>query len=617
MGYRPIAEYAAIGNDDRCALIDRHGSIDWCCFPHVASPSVFARLLDDERGGHFSIQPTADHEARHAYLDRTNVLQASFQTRAGLATLTDFMPIAETGDPQRSIYRRIRSHEGRMRIQVDYKPRPDYARADTVLERSDEDIVAEGGDDRLHLQTLGPPRLSVQDGRAVGTATLEAGDSAWFVLQHDHHEVVSWADCRRRKDETIEHWRRWSKGLEQDVDRIVGEEPWREAVVRSALVLKLLIHGSSGAIYAAPTTSLPETYGGERNWDYRYNWIRDAKFTVQVLSALGEHDEVEDYFDWFRKISHEDPGAIQPVYGVHGERELSETELDHLAGYWFSRPVRVGNAAAEQRQLDIYGTIVQGLFETQLQQEASFTDEDWMSIRRLVDHVCEVWRDPDEGIWEFREGPHHYVHSKLLCWVALDRGLRLAEDGEREAPVDRWRRERTEIREAIEEQGYSQDLGSFVQHFDTDDRLDATCLLIPIYGLLGPDDERVQRTVDTVIDELLTEEGLVYRTRAEAETEGRGAFLLCTYWLVNALVLADRIDEAREIYRGVLDHVEPPTLLAERIDPATSEFLGNYPQAFSHIGLINSALYLASAERKVDRPYDSIVDPGPRPLFDG
>ncbi|WP_255168054.1 glycoside hydrolase family 15 protein [Natrononativus amylolyticus] len=599
MGFQPLASYGLIGNDDRCALIG-DGSIDWCCFPHVAAASVFARLLD-ERGGHFAVQPTDAFDSRQRYLDRTNVLQTVFETDSGRATLTDFMPVTGADDEpaagQRSLYRKLRCDSGTLTLEADFRPRFDYARAETRLERDrgEDALVARGGDESLSLQIHGPLELRTLDGRAVGTATLEAGDTVWLALQYDRLEPTSAETCDRLLDETVDYWRDWVGTVEEAATAIADDEPWREDVIRSGLVLKLLINEGTGGIYAAPTTSLPEEYGGSRNWDYRYNWMRDAKFTVQALHNLGRAREATDYFEWFREISHDDPGEIQPVYGVHGETGLEEFELEHLSGYRHSSPVRIGNAATEQRQLDVYGAIVQGIYET-LRHDEELTDEDWASIRELVDHVCAVWDERDAGIWEFREDQRHYVHSKLLCWVAVDRGIDLAEDADREAPLERWREERDAIKAEILERGYSESLGSFVQHFDADEAMDATCLLIPIYEFLSPEDPRVQSTIDTVCDRLLTDNGLVYRVRDSdvADDEPTG-FVLCSFWLVDALVLCGRVEEAREIFTNLLEHTTPLGLLAERVDPATGELFGNFPQAFSHIGLINSAIYLGLA----------------------
>lgn len=620
MGFQPIREYGIIGNDDRCALVDRHGSIDWCCFPHLAGPSVFARILDDDHGGHFAVRPTDTYDVQRRYLGKTNVLQTTFETRSGRATLTDFMPITERDhrdQSQHAIYRNLRCEEGRLPIELEYKPRLDYARAETTVERGERSIVATGDSEQLHLQVHGPLNVQTRDGRAVGTTTIEVGETIWFALQYEHFTPMPPTKCQRAFEATIDYWRTWAEEFAEAATAIVNDEPWKGILIRSGLALKLLINEGTGAIYAAATTSLPEEYGGERNWDYRYNWIRDAKFTVQALSNLGQEHEAHKYFEWFREISHEDPAEIQPVYGVHGETALDERVLDHLSGYRHSEPVRIGNEATEQRQLDIYGAIVQGLYEM-LRHDERVSEEDWKSIRALVDHVCGVWDEPDAGIWEFRENPRHYVHSKLLCWVALDSGIELADGHNRDAPIDHWREERADLRESIEERGYSKSAGTFVQYFDADDALDATCLLIPIYEFLSPDDPRVESTIDTVLNRLMGNDGLVYRIRgSDVAPDEPSAFFFCTFWLIDALVLAGRVELAEEIFMNVLEYTTPLGLLSERANPRTGELLGNFPQAFSHIGLINSAVYLASARSDTDElehnPQESTVDP--QPLF--
>lgn len=616
MVFRPISEYAVIGNDNRIALVDADGSIDWCCFPHVAAPSVFARLLDADDGGHFAVRPTASYESEQAYRDATNVLHTRFETDTGRATLVDFMPVVQQQRParyQHAIIRQFRCEEGPVQVEAEFVPRLDYARGETSVENEERHLVAshreetppgdDEGRERLTLQVAGPLALSTRGDRAVGTAVLEAGDSLWFVLQYGTFRPMPPTKCRRERARTVDYWSAWSEEIRETAGRLAGERDWYDELVRSGLVLKLLINEQTGAIYAAPTTSLPEEYGGTRNWDYRYNWIRDAKFTIQALYNLGKTEEARRYFEWFGAISHDDPENIQPVYGAHGERDLPETELDGLSGYRYSRPVRVGNQATEQRQLDTHGTIVQGIYETLLHEE--YIDrEDWAAIENIVDHVCDIWDEKGAGIWEFREQPRHYVHSKLLCWVALDRGIELAERFG-DADVDRWKRHRADVRAAIEHEGYSESAGSFVQHFETDDTFDAATLLIPVYGFLPPDDPRVENTIDTVLDELVTEEGLVHRTAgSDAPAEGRGAFLFCSFWLVDALVLADRVDEALDVFESVLEHVDPPHLLPERLDPGTGEYLGNYPQAFSHIGLVNSAVYLCSELSDEDLAHD-------------
>lgn len=626
MVYRPLAEYAPIGNDDRIALIDGDGSIDWCCFPHVAGRSVFARLLDAEDGGHFSLRPTASYVSRMGYVDRTNVLTTTFETAAGRLRVTDFMPITDRDmDPrhQRSIIRHVECVDGSVSLEVEFKPRLDYAREETTLAERERCLIAhparsetpERSSRFLSFQQAGPLDMDAREERAVGYGVLEAGDTAWFAVQSNFFTPMPPTKCRQFEAATTAYWQDWATPVAETVADIAGDEPWTDELVRSGLVLKLVINEATGGIYAAATTSLPEEYGGERNWDYRYNWIRDAKFTVQALYNLGEDAEAQAYFEWFREISHEQPEDIQPVYGVHGERNLREQSLDHLAGYRHSAPVRVGNAAAEQRQLDVYGTIIQGLYETLLHDE-EIDREDWESIRALVEHVCSVWEEPGAGIWEFREDERQYVHSKLLCWVALDRGLEIAGHIDETGDLDHWETEREEIREAIETRGFSESANSFVQHFETDETLDATCLLIPLFEFLPADDSRVERTIDTLLEELLTEDGLVHRTKgADVPGEGRGAFLFCTFWLVDALVLAGREERAREIFSDVLKYVDSPYLLPERIDPSTGEYFGNFPQAFSHIGLVNSAVYLNAASDGSDLEHDPLSIEGPETLF--
>jgi len=620
MGYTPLAEYGLIGNDDRCALVSSDGSIDWCCFPHVASPSVFARLLDADRGGQFVLRPTDSYDAHQQYLDRTNILQTTFETDSGRAVLTDFMPVSSSGAEstfQPAIYRRLRCAAGTLRVECEFVPRFDYARAETTIERVDDPrdtstddttpaaaddsahdrLVAHGGDEPLFVQSHGPLSLDTKRrDRAVGFQRLTEGETLWVGLQYGEHSGMSPKAYRRSLTATREYWEEWVAEFEAAATQIVDNNPWYEHVVRSGLVLKLLINSGSGAIYAAPTTSLPEQYGGDHNWDYRYNWIRDAKFTVQALYNFGRTEEAERYFEWFRSVSDDDPAAIQPLYGVHGETDLEEFELDHLAGYRHSNPVRVGNAAFSQQQTDVYGAIIQGIYET-LQHGETLSTDDWDSIRAIINHVCDVWDEPDAGIWEFRGEQRHYLHSKLLCWVAIDRGLELAHACDREYPADRWETTREAIREAIVDRGYSEAAGSFVQHFETDRALDASALLVPLYEFLPADDPRVESTIETVLEELLTDDGLVYRTKyTDAIPPEPNAFLLCTFWLVDVLVLAGRTAEATELFETVLAHSSPLGLLAERVDPSTGELFGNYPQAFSHLGLMNSAIYLCSSD---------------------
>jgi len=643
MGYSSLREYAIIGNDDRTALIDRTGSIDWLCLPHGAAPSVFGRLLDDERGGHFAIRPTDRHDVEQSYLEHTNVLQTRFETQGGTLELTDLMPVWKDPRPvtdQHAVYRRLVCTGGAVTTELECRPRFEYGFAPAEVSRTDSGYVATTDSDAeaapewvgdheepLHLERCGDRAFEMRStgDRIVGTDTLTEGETVWFRLQYGQpDDPCSPGGCREILESTADYWQGWADELVADARPLVEGTPWHDVILRSALVLKLLINEGSGAIYAAPTTSLPEAYGEDRNWDYRYNWIRDAKFTVQALYNLGREQEARDYFEWFRNICHESPDEIQPVYGVHGEWDLTEYELEHLSGHRYSSPVRIGNGAAPQRQLDVYGAIVQAIYET-LRHDGVLSATDWRAVCAIVDHVCDVWDEPDHGIWEYRDETRHYVHSKLLCWVAIDRAIELAEDADAEdadvagdVPLEHWREERAAIRQAILERGYSEERGSFLQHFESEQGLDAACLLIPIYELLPPDDERVEATIDTALEELATDDGLVYRTKdSEAVSAVHGTFVFCTCWLIDALVLAGRVDRAEEIFETLLEHASPLGLLAERIDPQTGELMGNYPQAFSHIGIINSAIYLASAKAEYgDLTHDPQAEsPNRAPLF--
>ncbi|WP_049927179.1 glycoside hydrolase family 15 protein [Halopiger goleimassiliensis] len=662
----PIDDYGLIGNDDRAALVGRNGSIDWCCFPHLESASVFAAILDPDRGGRFAVTPAGEFEASHAYVDGTNVLETTFETGDGTATVTDFMPVRESEPPderfQQAIYRKIDGQSGSVDLDVHLQPRFDYARAVTKLERTDDgDVLAseaevdattdssldgarpdvdresDGGsgdrersargadgrsDDergRLYLHAADAVDLEVdsEDAVATGSVTVDGGEVVWLCLQYGAPDYRSADEYERILEGTIDYWCDWLEACEASGPGLLAfDSAWRDVLVRSGLVLKLLIHEETGAIPAAPTTSLPEEIGGGLNWDYRYNWIRDAKFTVQALHSVGQSTEADRYFEWFREIGHEKPAEIQPLYGLHGETDPGEDVLEHFAGYRGSTPVRVGNAAADQEQLDIYGTMIQGIYET-IRYEDGLSDQDWESIRALADYVCEHWDERDRSIWEFRDLEEHFVHSKLLCWVALDRAIRLADEYDREGPLERWDRDRDAIREAIETRGYDADLGSFVQFFGAGDALDATALLIPLYDFLPPEDERVQETIETIQSELATDDGLVFRfANSPARPREPGGFVLCSCWLVDALALSGRVEEATDLFERLLEHCSDLGLLSEMIRADDGTYLGNFPQAFSHIGLINSAIYLASAREEDEGfPPEALSSGQASPLF--
>jgi GH15 family glucan-1,4-alpha-glucosidase len=594
----PIGSYGLIGNLETCALVGMDGSIDWLAIPKLESASAFASLLDPDRGGRFAITPTADYESEQTYMERTNVLQTTFETGSGTGTVTDFMPVIDddTGEEPRirALYREVACTDGEIDFEVSFGPRFDYARAKTSVESIADGAIATSNTDRLFLSS--PVSMTTTEDTASTTVSLNAYDSVWFVLQYGPRAPAAPADCERLLDETISFWREWAHDCEGDC-AFVGHG--HDLAVRSGLVLKLLTHRDSGALVAAPTTSLPEVLGGERNWDYRYSWVRDGAFTVQALSNLGHVDEAVAFIDRFLDLSRTfDPEAIRPLYGLEHEADLTETTLDHLAGYAHSTPVRIGNDAASQTQLDVYGELVLAIYQL-TKSDRDLASEDWEAISELVTHVSAHWDERDAGIWELRGEPRHVVHSKVMCWVGLDRGIEMATENDLEAPLEEWRAAREAVREAIFDRGFNPDIGtqgSFTQTFD-DDTLDASLLLLPLSGLLPFDDSRVQGTIDAVIDRLLVGDGLVRRYESGADDlDGEeGAFVLCSFWLVQCLCRADRIEEAETLYEHVLDHANPLGLLAEEVDPETGRLLGNFPQAFSHIGLVDAALSLRAA----------------------
>ncbi|WP_408960487.1 glycoside hydrolase family 15 protein [Natrinema sp. 74] len=587
--YPPIEDYGIVGNLETCALVALDGSIDWFPFPHLESPSILAAILDAQRGGRFRITPTESFETERRYVDDTNVLETTFRTDGGTVTVIDFLPPAgRTDHPKKVLYRKLSCADGAVDLEVELDPQFDYGRAETSIESVEKGIIADGEDERTLLES--PTDLEIDNGRITGDLSLEAGESEWFLLRCTGAEDAN-TDPDAALEETLEYWIDWAHSCDPE-DDCAFEGSWHDLVVRSQLVLKLLTHAESGAIAAAPTASLPEDIGGVRNWDYRFNWLRDAGFTVQALMNLGTVGEATDYFDWFMDLCEADePAAIQPLYSLHGESNLEERELDHFEGYRGSQPVRIGNGAAQQQQLDIYGELLLAVDEMH-HHGRELDDEEWERINDIVDYVREIWDEPDAGIWEVRGGNEHFVYSKVMCWVALDRGIAIATDGDYDAPLETWRESRDRIRDDILENGYDEDVGAFVQSYGSDS-LDATGLLLPIVGFLPFGDERVQGTIEAIEETLVEEKVFVSRYDGDDGLPGdEGAFVLCSCWLVDALVLSGRVDEAQSRFESLLSYLNPLGLIAEEVDSESGAHLGNYPQAFSHIGIVNSALYL-------------------------
>jgi GH15 family glucan-1,4-alpha-glucosidase len=604
--YTPIENYGAIGNLRSVALVSVDGSIDWCCLPELDSPSVFAAILDHNKGGRFRIAPSGRYRSQQRYVEGTNVLETLFETDGGRVTLIDFMPlrgsIIGSGTPPTTpqIHRILRCEENAVDVAIEWSPQADYARARMQIVPVEGGFQATWGTESLTLGLARPVSTEIVDSETCPVLRarmhLRAGESTALVTRYGSSEArCDLAGCRAALDDTVAAWREWVHHCERPESCVFGGR-WHDQVVRSGLALKLLVHPDTGAIAAAPTTSLPEEIGGVRNWDYRFTWIRDAAFTGQALFALGHRAEALDFLTWAEHVSMAEGDAfkLQIMYGLHGETELPERVLEHLEGYRGSRPVRIGNGAAKQRQLDVYGELLSSAFEL-IRLGGALSPELMSFLSKVADQACAAWREPDYGIWEVRGGPRHFVYSKVMVCLALDRAILLAERYGMPGNVVMWRRERDAVHRVVLTEGFDESVGAFVQSFGSK-ALDASNLLIPIVGFLPFDDPRVQGTIDRTL-ERLTDNGVVYRYLTDDGLPGgEGAFLLTTFWMVDALVLSGRLEEAREMFEGAAGRANHLGLYAEEFDPRLGTFLGNFPQAFSHIGFINSALYLAHAE---------------------
>ena len=615
--YKPIEDYGVIGNLRTTALVGRDGSIDWCCLPELDRPSVFAAILDHHKGGRFRVSAVGSEWGEQRYLDNTNILEISFATAKGRLTVTDFMPlygsIIRADDPMTSptLHRLLFCDEGEVEVVLEWSPRFDYARADTKMELTPNGATAWTDGERLALAGLPPgsAHLAQAEGPTLRAQfVLKEGEHLPLITRYGVERLrVELGTVLEALEATTKAWRGWVHSCDDNPGGCAFGGSWHALTVRSALLLKLLTHPDTGAIAAAPTTSLPEEIGGVRNWDYRYAWIRDASFTVQALFSMGHHAEALDFVAWAERVASRGGEALldlQIMYGLRGETSLPERELSHLEGYRGSKPVRIGNGAAKQRQLDIYGELIGAAYECV--RLGGHLDAALMHfLGALADRACEVWREPDYGIWEVRGGPRHFVYSKVMIWVALDRALCMAERFGLQGDVEKWQRERDAVHRAVCEEGYDAEVGAFVQSFGSRS-LDAANLLMPIVEFLPFDDPRIQSTIDRILEEL-TEGGVVYRYHTEDGKDGlpggEGAFGLTTFWMVDALALSGRVDEAHEMFEGMVRRANHLGLYAEEFDPTTGAFLGNFPQGFSHIGFINSALYLARvAGRHVPAP---------------
>lgn len=621
MSTQPIGDHALLSDCHTTALVDRRGSIEWLCLPNVDSPSVFARILDDD-AGHFRLGPAReDAEVARAYLDDSLVLETTFTTPTGTLVVTDALAMAkgsrdhELGiDSPHVLLRRAHCTKGQVDIEVEVKPRLEYGLTVPLLHGlPDGSVQVRGGPTTLRLS--GDVELDVDlDGeRIVARRSLDAGEQVHLALQYSSSwEDVppAWAPSRisDHLDDTVTAWQSWS----DDHQRFDG--PYAELVDHSGRVLQGLIHRPTGAMVAAPTTSLPEVVGGERNWDYRYSWIRDASFALEALWVAACPSEAGMFLDFLTTAATTVQHAkdLQIMFGIDGRRDLTERSLDHLSGWRDSAPVRVGNGAWHQRQVDVYGELLDAVHRLR-HQIGTLDDDERAFLVGVADAAAQAWEEPDQGIWEIRGEPRHHTHSKVMCWVALDRAIDMATWLEADDRVDAWSADRDRIRQAVLDNGFDDEVGAFTQAFG-DPALDASCLVIPLVGFLPGDDPRVVATIDAIEERLTDERGLVYRYLADDGLEGEeGTFLLCTFWLAEALARAGRFDHAREVFERAASCANDVDLMAEEVDPASGALLGNFPQAFSHIGLVNAAWAIARCEagEDPDAPSDRWADHDP------
>jgi GH15 family glucan-1,4-alpha-glucosidase len=612
--FPPIADYGFLSDCETCALVAPNGAVEWLCLPRFDSPSVFGALLDRD-AGIFRLGPDGIAvPAARRYLPGTMVLETSWGTGTGWIIVRDVLLIGpwHSGNGRSLTHRRsptdydadhvllrlARCVNGEVQLNLDCEPIFDYGRVAARWEYTSagyHEALATGGDPAVELRLTTDLRVGFEGGRATARTLLKEGETRFVALSWSPQPAPprTFDDAYGRLVWTAHHWQRWlAQGTFPD-------HPWRAYLQRSALTLKGLSYAPSGALVAAATTSLPETPGGERNWDYRYTWIRDATFMLWGLDVLGFESEANDFFYFLADIAEAARGDLQIMYGIGGESDLSETTLDHLSGYDDARPVRIGNGAHKQAQHDVWGALLDS-FYLHTKTRDQLPDRTWPVLVEQVEAAVAHWREPDQGIWETRGEPKHFTSSKLMCWVAADRGARLADIRSETAYAERWRNVADEIKDDICEHGVDE-RGVFCQHYDTD-ALDASVLLMPLFRFLPRDDERIRATIRAIADEL-TVDGLVLRYRTEETDDGllgeEGAFAICSFWLVSALVEIGEVEEARDLCERLLSYASPLDLYAEEIDPRNGRQLGNFPQAFTHLALINAVMHVIRAERSV------------------
>ncbi len=611
MRYFPIGDYAIIGDTHSAALIRRDGSLDWLCFPRFDSPAMFLRLLDADRGGYCWVRPTGNFEVTRRYLPETCVLETKFQISGGTLCLIDFMPaygaeeLDESGKDviaANQVVRLLRCETGEVEFRLDLKPTFDYAQESAkLIRRGDERVLFLGPHNCLHAQV--PREYLVHADRSLSaTMTLRTGEEFAVVLTWSEPDVdvreVGLKEARHALDETRKYWTHWSKGLDYS-----GEN--RDLVHRSALTLKLLTYEPTGAIIAAPTTSLPENPGGVRNWDYRYTWLRDSSLTLVALMDLGNFGEAHDYFHFLQDSLPDNAEDFQILYRIDGSEEVAESELT-LAGYRDSRPVRIGNGATHQTQLDIFGELMHCIYlywlhEDFIKHGQSFRTDIWPRVKAIADYVAANWQTPGHGIWEMRGRRRAFTHEKGMCWVALDRALKLARTHGLTHGLENWESTRDVILRAIHERGFNAGVGAYTMEFDAS-MLDAAVLRLPLMGVLDPKSDRMRSTI-AAIERDLMKNGLVYRYRSSQSDDGlpgsEGTFTACAFWLAENYVLQGELGKAEEIFHHTVSFANDLGLLSEELDPATGDQWGNFPQGFTHIGLINAAVRISAAKGQV------------------
>ncbi|MGI8752924.1 MAG: glycoside hydrolase family 15 protein [Acidimicrobiales bacterium] len=596
--WRPIGDYGLLSDCQSAALISIAGSVDWLCFPRFDSPAVFGRLLDID-AGHWSIRPEAPFRSRRRYVEDSLVLETTFVTAQGTATLSDALIFdhSERGhDIGRTVphamARIVEVTEGLIDMIVEFRPRPEYGIVRPRMEYSERVLVSRGGADVLWLD--GPSPDEIEEGTASWMLPLEIGNQVAFALHHSRRwspEPEHWSDrkIRHRLADTVRAWQSWAE-LHQRYDG-----PAQAQVRHSGRILQGLTYQPTGAVVAAPTTSLPEEVGGSRNWDYRYSWIRDASFTLKALWIAACPEEAGRFLSWIIETvgtSLHQADKLQIMYGVGGEHDLSERELPHLSGWRDSRPVRVGNGAWDQTQTDIYGELLDAVLVYRSKLDAP-SPTTCRFLTDVAERAVVAWQDPDAGIWEMRGKSRHHLYSKLMCWVAVDRAIQLADWLQATHRVPDWEASRSRIRHAIEQRGWNEQIGSFTQSFNSD-QLDAAVLMLAITGFLPADDPRMSATIDAVATGLEAPNGLIYRyTNDDALAGSEGTFLLCSYWLVECLAARGDVDEAAELFDRANACANDLGLLSEETDTRTGELTGNFPQAFSHVGLVNAAAALS------------------------